>query len=116
MIPSKLALTPFTEGDTFDGTPSLQIRVSEAAPASAIALVTMRFKKAGAVPSEVIELTSEDDGGVTITSPSEWIFEVPAQEVPGLTAGKWAWRIRVTDAEGKKTTYFADTLEVLETV
>lgn len=116
MTPSKLALVPFTEGDTWEGIPSVTIRVNGAAPASAMSLVTMRFKKAGAVPSETVELSSAVSGKITITDAATWVFTVPEQEVPGLTAGKWTWRIRVRDAANKRRTYLSDQIEVLETV
>jgi hypothetical protein len=116
MIPSKLALTPFTEGDTWEGLPSVTIRVNDAAPASPISTVTMRFKKAGAVPSEVIELSSDEPAEINITDAEGWVFAIPEQALPGLTFGKWIWRIRVTDAAGEIRTYLADELTVLETV
>jgi hypothetical protein len=116
MIPSKLALTPFTEGDTWEGIPSVTIHVNDAAPASPMSTVTMRFKKSGAVPSEVIELSSAAPEEITITDDEGWVFAIPEQAIPGLTAGKWIWRIRVTDTAGEIRTYLADILEVLETV
>lgn len=115
MTPQKLTLTPFTEGDTWDGIPSLTVTVNGAPPASALTLVTLRFKKAGAVPSAVVELSSAD-GKITITSAPNWQVAVPAQLVQDLTAGKWTWRMKFTNAAGKKVTYLADEITVLETV
>lgn len=115
MKPSKLALQDFTAGDTWEGIPSITIRVNGAAPASDIASVTMRFKQANLVPGDVVELSSAA-GKITIVNANTWEISVPEQLVPGLTHGKWMWRIRITDAAGKKATYLADELCVLEDV
>lgn len=120
MIPQKLPLTPFTEGDQWDGIPAIAIKVGPVggpfvAPASNLTLVTMRFKKAGSVPSDVVELSS-DDAEINITNAENWEIEIPAQIIAGLTFGKWIWRIRCTDAAGAPQTYLADEITVLETI
>lgn len=115
MTPQKLALTPFTEGDTWAGIPSLTVTVNGAPPASALTLVTMRFRKSGGLPSDVVELSSAD-AEITITNAATWAITIPAQIVPALTTGKWIWRMRFQSADGKKRTYLADELTVLETV
>lgn len=116
MIPQQLSLTPFTEGDTWDGIPSMTITVNGAAPASALSSVIMRFKKNGGTDAELVELTSATPAQITITNAATWTLTVPAQIVAGLTAGKWDWRMKFTDAAGKKRTYLADQITVLETV
>lgn len=116
MTPNKLPLTPFTEGDTWDGISSLTITVNGSPPASALTLVTMRFTKLGSAMESVVELTSATAGQINITSAPNWQIAIPAQIVAGLTAGKWAWRMRFTDAAGKKRTYLADQITVLETI
>jgi hypothetical protein len=116
MIPQKLTITPFTEGDTWDGIPSLTLTINGAAPASALAAVTMRFKKSGGLDSETVELTSATAGQINITSAANWAIAIPPQIVPGLTTGKWSWRMRFQDAAEKKRTYLADEITVLETV
>ena len=117
MTPQKLALTPFTEGDEWEGIPSLTVTINGAPPASALTLVTMRFKKANSLPGEVVELSSAD-AEITITSAANWGISVPAQVVAGLTYGKWTWRLKCRDnsATGRPKTYLADELTVLETV
>ena len=116
MIPQKLPITPFTEGDTWDGIPSLTVTINGAAPASALAVVTMRFRKSGGLESETVELTSATAGQINITSAADWIITIPPQIVAGLTTGKWTWRLRFQDAAGKKRTFLADELTILETV
>lgn len=116
MIPAKLALESFTEGDRWDGIPDLSITVNGAVPASPISEVTMRFKKAGSVPSDVVELNSATPAEMLIVSNANWEITVPPQEVPGLTWGEWTWRIRITAADGTKKTYLADNIKVLEGV
>ena len=116
MIPQKLTLTPFTEGDTWDGIPSLTVTINGAQPSSALSVVTMRFKKSGGNESDVVELTSATVGQITISNAAAWVVSVPAQIVAGLTAGKWDWRMQFTDAAGKKRTYLAEQITVLETV
>jgi hypothetical protein len=116
MTPQKLPLPPFTEGDTWDGIPSLTITVNGAPPASALSVVTMRFAKLGSAMESVVVLTSATAGQINITNASTWAITIPAQIVAGLTSGKWTWRMRFQDAAGKKRTYLADELTVLETV
>lgn len=115
MKPGKLTLEPFTEGDSWDGIPAFTLTVNGVPPASPIDTVTMRFKKSGSQPSEIITLSSADDE-ITIVDAAGWEIEVPQQIVAGLTYGKWDWRIRITDDEGVIKTYVADTIEILETV
>lgn len=116
MIPQKLALEPFTEGDTWKGIPSITITVNGGTPAAQISQVSMRFKKAGAALSAVVELSSATPAQISLTNAAGWVFSIPEQVVPGLTFGDWIWRIRVTDAAGKKHTYLADKFTVLEDV
>lgn len=81
-----------------------------------MSLVTMRFKKSGVEPSSPVVLTSATPAQITITNAATWIFSVPEQALASLTFGTWIWRISITDAAGKKRTYLADKIEVLETV
>jgi hypothetical protein len=118
MIPAKLALEKFTEGDEWDGIPSLTITINGAAPPVPLASAKMRFKKPGAVPSTVVELSSATPGQITIVSAATWEISVPPQLVAGLTFGKWTWRLRCLDTSttGRPKTYLADEIEVLETI
>lgn len=118
MTPQKLALENFTEGDEWEGIPSLTITINGAPPASPLALVTLRFKKANSLPGEAVELTSATAGQITIVSAANWEISIPAQIVAGLTFGKWTWRLRCRDstADGGPKTYLADEITVLETV
>lgn len=123
MTPQKLPLDPFTEGDEWEGIPEISITVGPtggpfAPPADPLSVVTMRFKKAGGLQSDVVELSSATAGQITITDAANWTFTIPAQIVAGLTFGKWTWRIKCKDntATGKPKTYLADEIVVLETV
>jgi hypothetical protein len=123
MTPSKLTLLPFTEGDEWEGIPSINITVGPAggpfaAPVAPLALVTCRFKRSGDVPSDVVELTSATPGQINITNAATWTFSIPAQIVPKLTKGKWTFRIKCKDntSTGKPKTYLGDEITVLETV
>lgn len=118
-----LKLESFTEGDEWEGVPSISITVGPeggpfAPPTNPLSLVTMRFKKTGSVQSEIVELTSATAGQITITNAATWTFTIPAQVVPGLTSGKWMFRIKCKDntATGKPKTYLGDEVVVLETV
>jgi hypothetical protein len=116
MIPQKLALESFTEGDTWNGIPSITITVNGSTPASPISTVKMRFKRSGSVPSTPVELTSATSAQINLTNAPGWVFSVPEQIVAGLTFGDWTWRIRITDAAGKKNTYLTGEITVLEDV
>jgi hypothetical protein len=123
MIPSKLTITSWTEGDEWAGLPLVKITVGPeggpfAPPADALAVVTMRFKKAGGLDSDVVQLTSATAGQITILDAGEWEFSIPPQIIAGLTYGKWTWRIRCTDvsANGSPKTFLADEVTILETV
>ena len=123
VIPQKLKIEPFTEGDEWEGLPSVSILVGPAGstpapPATPLATVTMSFRQTGAGQSSIVVLSSANPGEIEITSAEDWTFSVPEQIVPGLTAGKWSWRIRLTDTSttGRPKTYLSDELTVLETV
>jgi hypothetical protein len=117
-------LTPFTEGDEWEGIPLITITVGPdggpfVPPANPLALVTMRFKKNTDVqPNPVVELSSATPGQITIQDAADWQFSIPPQILPSLTHGKWTWRIRCKDnaGDGSPKTYLADEIEVLETV
>lgn len=114
MTPAKLTLESFTAGDTWDGIPALTIRVNGVAPAPDISLVKMRFAKADRTGGVPVELSSAVAGQITITNANNWEVSIPGQLMPGLTAGRWLWRIRITDSTGAKRTYLADEITVLE--
>lgn len=118
MTPEKLPLEKFTEGDEWEGIPALSITVNGAPPTDPLAVVTMRFKKAGSVPSDVVQLTTANAGEIDISSAANWEITIPPQIVAGLTHGKWTWRIKCRDNSptGRPKTYLADEITVLETV
>ena len=123
MTPQKLPIDDFTEGDEWDGIPSILITTGPEGgpylpPENPLELVTMRFKKLGDDSSPVIELRSDVAGQITIVSAANWDISIPAQIIAGLTAGKWAWRIRCRDTSttGKPKTWLAGEINVLETV
>ncbi len=115
MQPSPFPLEPFTEGDLWEGIPNLKILFNGARYGSPLQDISMRFKKAGAVPSAVVEL-SYSQGGISITSGVNWEFSVNAQEMPDLTHGTWTWRMRFTAEDGTIATLLSDEIEVLEDV
>jgi hypothetical protein len=97
MIPINQPLEDFVEGHTWGGIPAIVIRVNGSPPASALASVTMRFKKVGSEVTPVVELSSAVAGQITITSAANWEFTIPKQLVPGLTDGRWSWMITCLD-------------------
>lgn len=120
MIPKTISIEPFTQGDAFAGIPSISITEGPeggpfAAPASDLASVTMRFKKADGTPDDVVELSS-GAGKINITSANNWTFTVPAQVIPGLTEGRWNWNIRCTNLAGLPTTYLTGQVQVLPSI
>ena len=123
MSPNPLPLEPFTQGDQWEGLPSVAgtpfftLQINGLAPASPLAAVTMRFAPKDH-PKNVssVELSSADPLQIHIDSTANWQFSIPPQFIPGLTFGEWRWNIRTTDAAGAKRTWLADTLSVLETV
>lgn len=118
MAPQKLSLQSFTEGDQWEGIPALSIRVNGLPPATALALVTIRFKPTQPTDSAVVQLSSATAGQITILSAANWEITVPPQIVAGLTKGLWNWRMRFTDTSptGSPKTYLADQITVLETI
>jgi hypothetical protein len=121
MQPQTLNLESFTAGDTFQGIPSIAIRRSVegvvSPPASALQSVRMRFAKLDRNPQSVVELTSTG-GGVVITDAVAWEFNVPAQNITGLTSGRWRWTIETTAADAIPTveTYLTGEITILEDV
>ena len=116
MQPAPLTLAPFTEGDLWEGIPALSLTVNGTVPASPIEVVTMRFQRAGAVPSVAVGLTSATAGQITIVDAANWIIEVPEQVVASLSYGKWDFQITIKPVGSSKRTYIADTVDVLQTI
>jgi|GEM_PF-5447701 len=116
MIPGKLQIESFTEGDSWRGVPAFSIRVNGAAPSFPIAMAVMRFQKAtAAIPNPPFELASNTTK-LIVTSVANWELKVPPQIVPQLTAGDWDFQIKITDTQGTRETYIADKLTVLKTI
>jgi hypothetical protein len=122
IIPTKLPLFTFVEGDKWGGIPTISILVGPPEgpmlpPDLPLELVTMRFKRTGNGAAEIVALSSADNE-ITIVSAAGWDVTVPAQIVPLLTAGKWTWQMRFwTDsADGDPLTYLAGDTTVLESV
>jgi hypothetical protein len=123
MKPAPLRLDPFTEGDEWDGVPSISITVGPQAgpfapPTTPLSVVTMRFRKQGVSTNEVVELSSVTPAQITILNAATWTFRIPPQVVPALTHGKWIFRIKCRDSSGtgRPKTYLGDEITVLETV
>jgi len=123
MIAQKMPLTPWTEGDAWEGVPAILITTGPdggpyTAPDSPLTLVTMRFKKIGDASAPIVELSSAAAGEITIVSAATWEISLPRQIIPGLTAGRWLWQIRCTDssANGNPQTYLEDIAYIRETV
>lgn len=123
MIPQKLPLTPFVEGDAWRDAIAIAITTGPdggpyATPASPLTLATMRFSKIGSEAATVVQLSTADATQITIVSAAGWELSLPVQIIPGLTAGKWAWQLRCRDnsATGNPQTYLADVIEILETI
>jgi hypothetical protein len=116
MKPTTLKLDPMTQGDTFEEIPSISLRKGASAPDGVMRLVTMRFRKEGVNAGEVVQLSSDVAEEIDILNEAEWSFKVLQQDIPGLTFGKWQWRIRVTDAEGVRHTWLTGELEILESI
>lgn len=112
MKPAKLPLEPITEGNAFDGIPS--ITVTGDFTEAALASVTMRFRPNDEKPGESVELSSAVPGQITIesSSPGAWTISVPRQLIPGLSRDTYIWQITFTDANGFPLTLLEDTLEI----
>ena len=120
MTPKTISLEPFTEGDAWSGIPQISITEGPeggpfAPPASDLATVTMRFKKADGTPDDVVELSSAA-AKITITSANNWTFAIPPQVIAGLTTGRWNWNIRCINAAGMPATYLTGQVNVLPTI
>lgn len=115
MTPQKLALEPFTAGDTWRGIPSITITINGAPPSSALTSVRMRFTPVSNPDAAALELTSAA-AKITISNAANWVIVVPPQSVPELVAGRWDWQLKFTDSLGVVTTYLADSINVLPSV
>jgi hypothetical protein len=116
MIPAKLYLEPFTEGDTWGGIPETTVLFNGAAPLVALASVSMRFVKETQASTEAAEITSANPAQISLTSAALWKFTVPPQQMSALTEGVWKWQLKVIDTLGVKSTIAFDKLTVLEHV
>jgi len=65
---------------------------------------------------EVVVLSSDVVGEITINNAANWDISIPEQIIQGLTAGRWSWRMKFIAADGCTRTYLADEITVLETI
>ena len=122
MIPGKLTLTPFVEGNEWEGIPQIVIEIGPdggpyVAPDTSLATVTMRFLKTASETETIVELSSANNE-IEILDAENWTFKVPRQVVPTLTEGVWDWQINCEDDSetGSPLTYFSDTIKVLKKI
>jgi len=117
MTPQNYSFAPIVAGHTWSGFSQVS-RVDSidggppAPPASALASVEMAFTQAGTNQGPRHTLTSDEDGGITITSAEDWQFTVPKQILP-LTAGRWDWMLTTVATDGTRDPLLYGTLEIL---
>lgn len=112
--PGTVTLLPFTEGDTWEGIPSVKIGLKNGDPMPTdLVLVKMQFRRDPQSQTVGGRLNSETGGGIFITSASDWEFNIPSRPMRLLTQGTWLWDIQTTDDSGNITTYIKGTIEVL---
>lgn len=116
MKPSTYNFPDLVRGDTFDGISSLQITVNDAAPTTALASVRAQFRRSKKADAVLLELSSETSPAtISIDNASTWLISVPAGSLD-LPVGKAFYDMEFTDADGRKKTYIAGTIEVLQDV
>ncbi len=115
MSPALLRLEPFTAGDTWDGIPSITLKINGAAPAAALASARMRFQRDGRQIPEFVELSSAVGAQIVITSAAGWELTVPPQPV-ALTRGSWSYNLETTDTAGEVQTFLFGSIEILRDI
>lgn len=113
MKPQTHPLQTFVAGDHWPGLQTVQIKVNGTAPTTALSSVRIRFSKGGGTAP--VELTSATSA-ITISNAATWIIIVPKQAVAGLTAGRWHYQLKTTDAAGVVATWLCGEVEVLPTI
>jgi len=121
MIPQKLPLITFVQGDEWAGIPSISILHTleggaPAPPEFPLESVTMRFLRNGS--PDIVELSSAEATQIEIVNAANWEVSVLPQIVPLLVAGKWTWQMRFWSdgGDGNPLTYLAGEVTVLETI
>lgn len=110
MTPGTYHLPGLVEGDTWTGVPSLRVRVNDAAPPSALALVRLQVRRRHDDAVAMLSLTSAD-GGIVIGDAAEWELSIPPRQI-ALAAGRYVYDLEFTDAAGTVKTYLAGTMVV----
>lgn len=98
-------------GDSWSGINPITVRLLDGSvlPA-AVASCVLIFKDQDSSPNIIQELSSTL-GTITITSPANWEFSIPAVMLT-LPVGDYVWAFRTTDINGIVQTYFKGTIEV----
>lgn len=104
-------------GDTFDGIANLQITVDSAAPTDALASVRIQFRRSKRAASVLQSLSSDDSPAtILIEDADTWLISIPSSNNLDLPVGKSFYDMEFTDVNGRKKTYIAGTIEVLQDV
>jgi hypothetical protein len=111
MTPATYHLPSVVEGDTWAGIPALTVRVNNAAPASALALVRIQIRRRHDDADALVSLHSGSGGGISIDDAAAWEVSV-ARRVLDLPAGRYVHDVEFTDAAGEVRTYLAGSLSV----
>jgi hypothetical protein len=114
--PSTYNFPDLVRGDTFDGITSLQITVNDAPPPVALASVRAHFRRSKLAAATLVELSSEDSPAtIVIHDSGTWLISIPPGSLD-LPVGKAFYDMEFTDTSGRKKTYIAGTIEVLQDV
>ena len=117
MKPSTYNFPDMVRGDTFDGIAELQITVDSAAPSVALASVRIHFRRSKRAGAILKSLSSEDSPAtISIDNADTWLISIPSSNDLDLPVGKSFYDMEFTDADGRKKTYIAGTIEVLHDV
>lgn len=112
--PVKVDLSPFVEGDTWNGIQLIgPVTINGDPPAASLAVARLGFKRNYSDFQHAAMVSSQDgEGGpLEIIDADLWTMSVPAQQLP-LLAGQYRWDLETVDSDGEVKTYIGGVIEV----
>lgn len=107
--PATFTLNPIVFGDTWDGF-TVALSSDGNALDSDLSSVRMFFRD----ENGTVGLSLTNGSGITITDANAWEFTVDEIARFPLAVGQWYWSIESTNADNKRKTRIAGTIEVLD--
>ena len=105
--PLTLPLEHHLVGDDWDGFYQLSVEIDGQPPGAALALVELVLALENRRPPQgAVVLSSVVPAQILLVSAALWRVRILPQKLPGISAGRWKYQVRFTDAAGVRKTYY----------